>query len=518
MKQLREFFISLALSILSIVGLMGIILWGMILSDKISGRDNNSKYFVSYAGSTATGKDYIFSRVQSLVETEQYDKLQSFGESMGFSFYLSDENGSPISHYYINDAVDLYGDLKQTETLNIVKDDGERVILRVRLIEKKDNGNGFLTLLGSLWIIVASNKLLLFGGLIVWLAVFVLSVFFTVLISSPIYKLWLLVIIFTGVDALFIKRCGVQSNTLLIGCMIEKAALGGALSFYIINVKKLRNGIKQISEKNGDRIELKPSSFPISLKPFAMDINMVSERVREATDEKIKSERFKTELISNVSHDIKTPLTSIINFSDLISREKTENPVITEYAEHLHIQSVRLKDLLEALIEASRASTGAIDISLEPCKVSTLLKQCVIEYEEKLLKKNIAVVIEEPEENLYINADVKAISRIMDNIMTNISKYAMPGSRAYIKAGVSEDNIVIAFKNITEEPVNISEDELTERFVRGDVSRHSDGYGLGLSIIKSLMDLMGAKVDISAQFDVFEVRLIFDLPDSSQVQ
>lgn len=511
MKQLRDFFISLALSFLMMVGLMGIILWGMTLSDKISGRENNSKYFISYAGNTTEGKNYIFSKIQSLVETEQYDELQSLGEDIGFSFYLSDEHGSPISHYYISDTVDLYGDLEQTERIEIVKDDGEKVILRVQLLEKKENSNGLLTLLGSLWIIVSSNKLLLYGGLIIWLAIFVLSAFFLILISTPVYKVWLIVLILTGIDVLLIKRCGAQKHTLLFGCMIEKIALGGVLSFYIINVKRLRNGIQQISENKGDRIELKPASFPISLKPFARDINKASESIKTATEARIKSDRLKTELISNVSHDIKTPLTSIINFSDLIFREKTENPAITEYAEHLHIQSVRMKELLEALIEASRASSGAIDISLEPCMVTTLLKQCVIEYEEKLLKKNISLVIEEPEENLYINADVKAMSRIMDNIMTNISRYAMPGSRAYIKAAVSEDNIVIAFKNITEEPINISEDELTERFVRGDVSRQSDGHGLGLSIVKSLMDLMGAKVDISAQFDVFEVKLIFNM-------
>ncbi len=232
--------------------------------------------------------------------------------------------------------------------------------------------------------------------------------------------------------------------------------------------------------------------------------------VSEAVNEKMKSERLKTELITNVSHDLKTPLTSIINFSDLISKEAPKEGIVAEYATHLQKQSVKLKNLLEALLEASKAATGALDVNLESCNVHIMLEQCVVEYEQKLSDMGIRLVENYPDDEMLVMADVQFLRRIFDNLLQNICKYAMQDTRVYLDAKSVDEKVIISFKNISKEPLNISADELTERFVRADSSRHSEGNGLGLSIVKSLMDLQNADMRLSVNADLFMVELVFD--------
>lgn len=513
MNNIKNFFISLALSVLMIISLLGIAVWGTVIAEKYNTGQKDYPLPSITSDSSSTKIEHIYSEVERLVKAEQYDILQVFAMETGISYTVSSKNGSPISHFYSSENPFSENEIGLSKSISIRQPSGDILLVKV-LIRQNPEANNSLSFYRS---IIKSNNWLLFGGAVLWLVIFIPCVIFLFILASPIFKVWLCLTLLTIVEIFVLNNSFDNARWLVTGCIFEKVVLGSILTFYIIYLGTLRKSIQKISDSGQDKSILNVKSYPISLKPFVTDINKASENISAAICEKVKSERMKAELISNVSHDIKTPLTSIINFSDLIYKEKTENEVITEYAEHLHAQSIRMKAMLEALIEAARASAGAIDITLEPCKVSTLLEQCVIEYEEKLMEKDIALVIEASDDDLYINTDVKAMSRIMDNLLTNISKYAMQGSRAYIKASKIEDEVVIAFKNITEEPINISEDELTERFVRGDVSRHSDGYGLGLSIVKSLMDLMDAKINISAQFDVFEVKLIFaeTVPDIS---
>ena len=240
---------------------------------------------------------------------------------------------------------------------------------------------------------------------------------------------------------------------------------------------------------------------------FSRDLNAISDSISLAVDERLKSERLKTELITNVSHDIKTPLTSIINFADLIAKEETENPNIGEYASHLYKQSVRLKKLLEDLMEASKASTGNLEVHSQACDVRVLLNQCVGEYEERLNAKDMDLIIRESQEELTVWADPKMLWRVFDNLMNNILKYAQENTRVYLTTERLEDEVLFTFKNISKYPLDVTAQDLTERFVRGDLSRHTEGNGLGLSIAKSLMELQGGSLELVIDGDLFKAIL-----------
>ncbi len=223
----------------------------------------------------------------------------------------------------------------------------------------------------------------------------------------------------------------------------------------------------------------------------------------------MKSERLKTELITNVSHDIKTPLTSIINYVDLMKQEKIENEKVNEYLMVLDNKAQRLKKLTEDLIEASKASSGNIQLTIEKLNVKELIKQMQGEFEEKLKKKNLSVIENVPDENIFIKADSRYMFRVMENIYTNIYKYALENSRVYIDVKKEKDNIKIEFKNISKDKLNITAEELMRRFVRGDKERTTEGSGLGISIAKSLTELQKGKFEIYLDGDLFKVVLEF---------
>lgn len=255
------------------------------------------------------------------------------------------------------------------------------------------------------------------------------------------------------------------------------------------------------------------------LKKHGDDVNRISDGINLAVEERIKSERMRTELITNVSHDIKTPLTSIINYVDLIKKENFEDETMTAYVEVLDRQSVRLKKLLEDLLEASKASTGNIEVNLEEMDVAILLNQLVGEYTERFEAKNLSLVMDTHGfEQMYIKADGRHIWRVFDNLLNNICKYAMEGTRVYIDIdslsdadtdldGTKPTHVKIVFKNISATQLNISSDELMERFVRGDSSRNTEGSGLGLSIAQSLMKVMGGDMKLEVDGDLFKVVL-----------
>ncbi|MBQ8518534.1 MAG: HAMP domain-containing histidine kinase, partial [Agathobacter sp.] len=246
-------------------------------------------------------------------------------------------------------------------------------------------------------------------------------------------------------------------------------------------------------------------------KEHGESINKVSEGIALAVEERMKSEHFKTELITNVSHDIKTPLTSIINYVDLIKKEDVQDEKLQEYVDVLDRQSARLKKLIEDLMEASKASTGNLTVNLEECDVEVLLTQIIGEFEEKLQKNQLAVVVEKPDVPVKMMADGRHIWRVLDNLLNNACKYSLPGSRVYVSLKAEKREAVIVFKNISKEALNIPSDELMERFVRGDSSRNTEGSGLGLSIAQSLTELMQGTMKLEIDGDLFKVTLRFPI-------
>lgn len=242
-------------------------------------------------------------------------------------------------------------------------------------------------------------------------------------------------------------------------------------------------------------------------KRYGQRMNDLRSGIEQAVQEQTKAERMKTELITNVSHDIKTPLTSIVNYVDLLQKEDVQSEAAREYIAVLDRQSRRLKKLTGDLVEASKASSGALPVDLQPTDVSVLFDQIVGEYQERLADCRLTLVARPPEQPLTVCADGKLLSRVMDNLMSNICKYALEDTRVYAVASCDEKTVTISLKNVSRAELNISPDELMERFVRGDASRHTEGSGLGLSIAGSLVQLMGGTFDLSIDGDLFRADI-----------
>lgn len=245
------------------------------------------------------------------------------------------------------------------------------------------------------------------------------------------------------------------------------------------------------------------------LKTQGENINAIADSINLAVEERMKSERMKAELITNVSHDIKTPLTSIINYVDLLSKEEIESEKANEYIEVLSRQSDKLKRLIVDLIEASKASTGNLEIHAEEIDVRMALLQVTGEYEEKLQQAGVELLLHIPEEGIMIQADGRYLFRIFDNLMTNIKKYSLNHTRAYIDLKTEGQDVLIIFKNISKDVLNVSGEEFTERFYRGDASRNTEGNGLGLAIVKSLVELMNGNIRVIVDGDLFKVEIRF---------
>lgn len=250
------------------------------------------------------------------------------------------------------------------------------------------------------------------------------------------------------------------------------------------------------------------------IKTHADNLGSIGEGMALAVEERMKSERFKTELITNVSHDIKTPLTSIINYVDLLKKEGSDSEKTAEYLEVLERQSQRLKKLTEDIVEASKATSGAINVNLEASNVSELLRQVAGEYEARLGDANLVSVVTTPGYPVLVMTDGKLMWRVFDNLLGNIRKYSMPGTRVYFSVEDKNGKARIRLMNISREPLNVHSDELMERFVRGDYSRAGgEGSGLGLSIARSLTELCGGRFELAIDGDLFKVTITFDKTD-----
>ena len=253
------------------------------------------------------------------------------------------------------------------------------------------------------------------------------------------------------------------------------------------------------------------SEFTSLEADLARGLNSISDGLETALAEQVKSERLKADLITNVSHDIKTPLTSIINYVDLIKREKIDNPTIQRYLEVLDQKSHRLKTLTEDLVEASKASSGNIKLEIMDIDIVELVQQTNGEFEDKYELSRLKMVSTLPNEVIIIEADGRRLWRVLENLYNNACKYALENTRVYIGIEDRGSDVIFSIKNVSASPLNFSPDELTERFVRGDVSRTTEGSGLGLSIAKSLTELQGGKFKITIDGDLFKVEVAFPI-------
>ncbi len=314
---------------------------------------------------------------------------------------------------------------------------------------------------------------------------------------------WVFILIFMGLNAY-------ENDNLIIGFIVISIVETVVLILAAIAFQRVKRGGEKIV--NGDLENKIDTSYMFGdIKDFAESLNNINQGLQTAIDDKMRSERFKTELITNVSHDIKTPLTSIVNYVDLIKKENCDNQKINEYIEVLDRQSIRLKKLIEDLVEASKASTGNLSVELARCNLSVLINQAVGEFSEKLEAKDLRVVQNIENQDICIMADGRRLWRVFDNLLNNICKYAMSGTRVYIDLVSHNCKAVITFRNISELPIIVSADELTERFVRGDRSRNTEGSGLGLSIAKSLTELQNGSFEINTDGDLFKAKLTFDI-------
>lgn len=271
-------------------------------------------------------------------------------------------------------------------------------------------------------------------------------------------------------------------------------------------------------EKNGEQLSEGDLSTPVDTKRlfgafrrYGQAMNRLQSGMESAVQEQMRAERMKTELITNVSHDIKTPLTSIVNYVDLLKKEDIPSPAAREYITVLDRQSKRLKKLTEDLVEASKASSGALPVDLQPTDVSVLFSQITGEYQDRLADCHLTLVTQPPAGQPVVLADSKLLSRVMDNLVSNICKYAMPETRVYVSGVTADGQMTMSFKNVSRAELNISPDELMERFVRGDTSRHTEGSGLGLSIARSLVQLMGGTFRLSIDADLFRADVTLPL-------
>ncbi|MFT3985715.1 MAG: HAMP domain-containing sensor histidine kinase [Lachnospiraceae bacterium] len=292
---------------------------------------------------------------------------------------------------------------------------------------------------------------------------------------------------------------------ILTGIKILEAAVGR---------QKIKEGIGKIS---GGNLEYKIPVEHLNSgnRDMAEAVNHIGEGLHNAVEESLKSERLKTDLITNVSHDIKTPLTSIINYVDLLKRENIENEKVKGYIEILDNKSQRLKHLTEDLVEVSRVSSGNINLSMARLNFVELVHQTIGEFNEKFQAKNLELITNLPKESVVIIADGRRLWRIIENLYNNIAKYAMENTRVYADLTSADGKAQFSIKNISAQALNFSGEELTERFIRGDVSRSTEGSGLGLSIAKSLTESQGGEFKIYLDGDLFKVTIRFEIAEAS---
>ncbi len=324
---------------------------------------------------------------------------------------------------------------------------------------------------------------------------------------------WKAALGFVGVsllEGIVILLCRYEMDNLAICWFLEKLLLFPLLLTLALQLRRLQKGGEALAA--GDLgYQTETRGMTPALRRHGENLNRIAGGMSAAVDQKLRSERMKTELITNVSHDLKTPLTSLVNYAELIGREAPAEGTLHEYAGVLLRQSERLKRLIEDLVEASKASTGNLEVEAVPCEATVFLSQAAGEYEEKLAAADLTLITKTPEKELRILADGRRMWRIFDNLMGNALKYALPGTRVYLNLEEQDGEAVFTFKNTSREPLDLPASELMERFVRGDAARSTEGSGLGLSIAGSLAELQGGTLRLFTDGDLFKAMLRFPL-------
>ena len=329
--------------------------------------------------------------------------------------------------------------------------------------------------------------------------------------AKHLHLYWQAGLIFAGVTLLeFLVVAAFGSESICVIWFLAKLVETPLLVLILISLQKLKAGGEALAEGNlNASVDLK-HMYGV-LRSHGENLNSIAQGMQKAVQQQLKSERFRTDLITNVSHDIKTPLTSIVNYVDLLKKEDVQPEKAKEYIAVLDRQSARLKKLTEDLVEASKASSGTLPVHLEAVDVNVLLSQVSGEYQSRFELCKLEPIVKLSSEDPQILADGKLLWRVFDNLLSNICKYAMPGTRVYFTSEVQSGRVSISFKNISNYPLDITADELLERFVRGDSSRSTEGSGLGLSIAQSLTSLQKGTFDLVVDGDLFKANLSFPL-------
>lgn len=360
---------------------------------------------------------------------------------------------------------------------------------------------------------------------------------FSIFFKSQNFSMGLVIgfLAYLAVNTALISMVWIFPNTLYVDAVTVKILIGVVivvwiiLNLWIFYILFRRSVAQDKICSAVERLAAGETSYQVDLDDFegkewdlAVNINNISAGLESALQEKMKSERLKADLITNVSHDIKTPLTSIINYVDLIKREHLQDEKILRYLDVLEQKSQRLKTLTEDLVEASKASSGNLKLEVSDIDLIELIYQTNGEFEEKFASRHLELVTNAPDETLIIEADGRRLWRVLENLYNNAFKYAVEGSRIYVditKEGtalieggsVTPAMVVFTLKNVSAKPLNIRPEELTERFVRGDVARTTEGSGLGLSIAKSLTELQNGRFDIVIDGDLFKASVAFNI-------
>ena len=414
----------------------------------------------------------VFLIVLPFIILSQYDRINNAMLSLGITAYID---------VYIVSAVVLHTMIKRIKSKTFLKSSiiGQILIWWIKIFKK------ILNKIQKVWNTITYSA----------------SVTSKVIIGTGIIAfIWLVII------AMF------SDNKMLPLIII---ALICFMLYKIIKIIKeysqIENKLKDVYNGN-NQTELKEEDFSMVFKSSVKYLNNISNGLENAVQERMKSERMKAELITNVSHDIKTPLTSIINYVDLLKKEDIANEKANEYINILDNKSQRLKKLTEDLIEASKVSTGNVSLNLEKINIVELIKQAIGEFEDKFQNKNLQIIVNCNENEININADSRYMYRIVENLFSNIYKYALENSRVYIDISIVDGtNVVIEMKNISKDKLNISADELMQRFVRGDRSRNTEGSGLGISIAQNLTELQNGTFELKLDGDLFKVKLTFNI-------
>lgn len=355
------------------------------------------------------------------------------------------------------------------------------------------------------------------------------DIFNYVRVNANLYIKWIGIYVVISIVELFLALASNSYGFVIILWCVEKIIITIILAIAIINMNKLKKGAQEIADGKLD-YEIETDKMFWEFRKHGENLNRIRDGIQVAVEDRMKSERMKTELITNVSHDIKTPLTSLINYVDLLSKEELNNEKADDYIEVLERQSAKLKKLIQDLIDASKASSGNLEVEIADVDVKVLVEQSLGEFADKLSARSLTPIVNFHTENTTVKADGRHLWRVIDNLINNISKYAQEGTRVYIdveRVGGNEQQMginqtvegktdVIAkkgellkltFKNISGQELNISGSDLMERFVRGDKSRNTEGSGLGLSIAQSLMKLQNGDMEIIIDGDLFKVEL-----------